>query len=61
MFHYAFEALLINEVRYLTLLEEKFGLSIDVPAATILSTFGFDARSFRSDVLNLGLYFGKPF
>ncbi len=58
MFHYAFEALLVNEVRYLTLVEEKFGLSIDVPGATILSTFGFKAQAYWTDVINLSVYFG---
>jgi hypothetical protein len=29
-FNYAFEALIVNEVVYLTLTEEKYGLQIDV-------------------------------
>lgn len=59
IFHYAYEALLVNEVTYLTLTEKKFGLSIDVPGATILSTFGFNAQALWTDVLGLGIYFGK--
>jgi hypothetical protein len=57
IFHYAYEALLVNEVTYLTLTEKKFGLSIDVPGATILSTFGFNAQAFSSDLLGLSVYF----
>ncbi|ODV88931.1 hypothetical protein CANCADRAFT_131233 [Tortispora caseinolytica NRRL Y-17796] len=53
IFHYAYEAMIVNEVRYLTLVEKKFGLSIDVPGATILSTFGFDAGAFWTDVYGL--------
>lgn len=53
IFHYAYEALAVNEVRYLTLTERKFGLSIEVPGATILSTFGFDSGAFGQDVFGL--------
>ena len=42
-FHAAFEALAVNELRYLQLHEEKYGVNIDVPAAAILSTFGLRA------------------
>lgn len=58
IFHYAFEALATNEVRYLTLIEQKFGLSIDVPGATILSTFGFDATAYWGDIIGLVIFFG---
>ncbi|KAK9460334.1 uncharacterized protein V1516DRAFT_676352 [Lipomyces oligophaga] len=57
IFHYAFEAMLVNEVRYLTLLEYKFGLSIEVPGPTILSTFGFDTTAYRSDATGLVVFF----
>lgn len=33
-FHAAYEALLVNELRYLQLVERKFGLDIRVPSAT---------------------------
>ncbi|CAG8724101.1 14882_t:CDS:2, partial [Acaulospora morrowiae] len=49
-FNYAFEAMIVNEVVYLQLTEEKYGLQIDVPGATILSTFGFNASAYWSDV-----------
>ncbi|BEI83347.1 hypothetical protein CcaverHIS002_0312150 [Cutaneotrichosporon cavernicola] len=45
-FHAAYEALLVNELRYLQLVEHKFGLDIQVPSATILSSFGFHAQAF---------------
>lgn len=58
-FHAAYEALLVNELRYLTLREHKFGLEIDVPSATILSSFGFKAQAFWwPDVAVLGIVFG---
>ncbi|CAG8443584.1 9688_t:CDS:10 [Ambispora gerdemannii] len=56
-FNYAFEALIVNEVVYLQLTEQKFGLSIDVPGATILTTFGFDASAYWTDVLKLSTLF----
>jgi hypothetical protein len=58
IFHYAFEALLVNEVRYLTLFEEKYGIKIEVPGAAILSIFGFDATAFWHDVKGLSIIFG---
>ncbi|RKP27887.1 LOW QUALITY PROTEIN: hypothetical protein SYNPS1DRAFT_32331 [Syncephalis pseudoplumigaleata] len=54
-FNYAFEALIVNEMVYLQLTEKKYGLEIDVPGATILSTFGFDASAFWSDVIKLSV------
>ncbi|KAM0754863.1 hypothetical protein T439DRAFT_309694 [Meredithblackwellia eburnea MCA 4105] len=45
-FHAAFEALLVNEVRYLQLKDHRYGVDIEVPAATILSMFGFKAQAF---------------
>lgn len=57
IFHYAYEALAVNEVRYLTLTEKKYGLSIEVPGATILSTFGFDSGALWRDVSRLAIFF----
>lgn len=58
-FHAAYEGLLVNELRYLQLIEHKFGLDIQVPSATskssservndltsVLSSFGFHAQAF---------------
>ena len=60
IFHYAFEALIVNEMRYLTLFEQKFGLSVEVPGAAILRIFGFDALAFWKDVGGLAIIFGIP-
>lgn len=58
LFHYAYEALAVNEVKDLMLREEKYGLSIEVPGATILSTFGFQVDAFWNDLAFLsGLFF----
>ncbi|KAF9533977.1 hypothetical protein CPB83DRAFT_873410 [Crepidotus variabilis] len=45
-FHAAFEALAVNELRYLQLKEVRYGVELDLPAATILSIFGLRAQSF---------------
>ena len=45
--------MIVNEMVYLQLTERKFGLEIDVPGATILSTFGFDATAYWRDVIML--------
>lgn len=56
LFHYAYEALSVNEVKDLILKEKKYGLSIEVPGAVILSTFGFNVSAFWADVVSLGLW-----
>jgi ABC-type multidrug transport system ATPase subunit/ABC-type multidrug transport system permease subunit len=55
IFHYGFESLIVNEVTYLTLTEHKYGIDIDVPGATILTSFGFDTQAFWPDVISLGV------
>ena len=56
IFYYAYESLLINEVRTLMLKERKFGLNIEVPGATILSTFGFQVTNLIYDIKILLLF-----
>ncbi|KAK9727972.1 FAD-dependent urate hydroxylase [Basidiobolus ranarum] len=56
-FNYALEAMLVNEMKYLQLTEKKYGLQIDIPGATILSTFGFNAANYWSDVVKLSMMF----
>ncbi|KAA1476213.1 hypothetical protein DENSPDRAFT_843114 [Dentipellis sp. KUC8613] len=57
-FHAAFEALAVNELRYLTLKEVQYGVELDVPAATILSIFGLRAQSFWwPNIALLGIFF----
>ncbi|CEG77576.1 Putative ATP-binding cassette, subfamily G (WHITE), member 2 [Rhizopus microsporus] len=56
-FNYTLEAMLVNELLYLQLVEERFGLKIDVPGATILSTFGFNAKNYWPDVIRLASMF----
>lgn len=56
IFHYAFEALIVNEVVDLTLVDKKYGLDITVPGAAILSSFGFENGALWADVRNLGIF-----
>ncbi|KAG8681408.1 hypothetical protein FRC09_017508 [Ceratobasidium sp. 395] len=57
-FHAGFEALAVNELKYLTLRQNKFGVQLEVPAATILSTFGLRAQSFWwPNITILGIMF----
>lgn len=56
LFYYAYEALLINEVKSLMLREKKYGLNIEVPGATILSTFGFVVQHLGLDIKVLGIF-----
>jgi hypothetical protein len=46
---------MVNEVRYLTLTERKFGLDIEVPGASILSAFGFNVLALWGDVIGLAV------
>ena len=56
IFYYAYETLLINEVKSLILKERKYGLDIEIPGATILSTFGFQIQNFGFDIKMLRLF-----
>lgn len=56
IFHYGFEALIVNEVIKLTLVDNKYGLDITVPGAAILSSFGFNNSAKWMDVANLGIF-----
>lgn len=56
IFHYGFEALIVNEVTYLTLTDHKYGLDIEVPGASILSAFGFDVGALWTDVIGLAIF-----
>ncbi|KAJ2984075.1 hypothetical protein NUW58_g6140 [Xylaria curta] len=56
IFHYGFEALIVNEVVKLTLIDKKFGLDITVPGAAILSSFGFNNAAKWMDIINLGIF-----
>jgi ABC-type multidrug transport system ATPase subunit/ABC-type multidrug transport system permease subunit len=56
IFHYGFEALIVNEVTQLTLVDHKIGIDITVPGAAILSSFGFDNQAMWMDIINLGVF-----
>ena len=56
IFHYGFEGLIVNEVKYLTLIDHKYGLDIEVPGASILSAFGFDNSALWNDVIGLAIF-----
>ncbi|KAI9725940.1 MAG: hypothetical protein M1828_002268 [Chrysothrix sp. TS-e1954] len=56
IFHYGFEGLLINDVKYLSLTDHKYGLDIGVPGSAILSSFGFDVQAINKNFLGLGVY-----
>ncbi|KAL1975489.1 hypothetical protein VTN31DRAFT_3881 [Thermomyces dupontii] len=58
IFHYGFEALIVNEVTYLTLIDHKYGLDIEVPGASILSAFGFDTLAMWKDIVGLAVISG---
>ncbi|KAI9807854.1 MAG: hypothetical protein M1825_005160 [Sarcosagium campestre] len=58
IFHYGFEGLIVNEVIYLTLVDRKYGLDIEVPGAVILSSFGFNNAALWKDVIGLAIFSG---
>lgn len=58
IFHYGFEGLIVNEVRYLSLIDKKYGLDIEVPGSAILSSFGFNVLALWSDAVGLGIFCG---
>ena len=46
----------MNEVRYLSLVDKKYGLDIEVPGSAILSSFGFNVLALWSDAVGLAVY-----
>ncbi|KAF9362480.1 hypothetical protein BGX34_006057, partial [Mortierella sp. NVP85] len=60
-FNFAFEALLVNEITFLQLIQKEYGLEIDVPGAVILSVFGFNSGAYWTDLRNLGIMAGTFF
>ncbi|KAF2212378.1 hypothetical protein CERZMDRAFT_106161 [Cercospora zeae-maydis SCOH1-5] len=58
IFHYGFEGLIVNEVRYLSLIDKKYGLNIEVPGSAILSSFGFDVLALWQDIVGLSVFCG---
>ncbi|SJX61788.1 related to ABC transporter protein [Sporisorium reilianum f. sp. reilianum] len=57
-FHAAYEALIVNELRNLSLKEHKYGIDIEVPAASIISSFGFNSQAFWfPDIVTLAALF----
>lgn len=43
---------------FLTLIDHKYGLDIEVPGASILSAFGFDTQAYWHDVAGLAVISG---
>lgn len=58
IFHYGFEGLIVNEVRYLSLVDHKYGLDIEVPGSAILSSFGFNVLALWRDCAGLAVFCG---
>ncbi|KAH0345822.1 hypothetical protein KCU83_g7569, partial [Aureobasidium melanogenum] len=58
IFHYGFEGLIVNEVRYLSLIDHKYGLDIEVPGSAILSSFGFNVLALWNDAIGLAVFCG---
>jgi uncharacterized membrane protein YeiB len=58
IYHYGFEGLAVNEVRYLSLHDHKYGLDIEVPGSAILSSFGFNVLALWQDVIGLAIVSG---
>lgn len=56
IFHFAFEGLMVNEVKALSLSDHKYGIEIDVPGSAILSSFGFDVQALWMDCIGLGVF-----
>ena len=48
----------MNEAKFLSLVDHKYGLDIEVPGAAILSSFGFDVQAMWTDVIGLGVFCG---
>ncbi|KAI8060331.1 hypothetical protein BC940DRAFT_350622 [Gongronella butleri] len=54
-FNYGYEALIVNELKGLTL-RDKTIADIQIPGSLILSRFGFNGQAFWADIVRLGLF-----
>ncbi|ORX58024.1 hypothetical protein DM01DRAFT_351938 [Hesseltinella vesiculosa] len=54
-FNYGYEALIVNELKDLTL-RDKTIADIQIPGSIILSRFGFNGQAFWTDIGRLGLF-----
>jgi len=50
--------LIVNEARYLTLVDKQYGLDIEVPGSAILSSFGFNTLAIWPDAIGLAVFCG---
>ncbi|KAJ1994546.1 (ABC) transporter [Coemansia spiralis] len=57
-FNLAYEALAINELRHAHIEEVRFGLEIQIPTASLISSFGFDLLAFWPDIAVLFVILG---
>ena len=48
----------MNEVKYLSLVDHKYGIDIEVPGSAILSSFGFNVLSLWNDAIGLAVFCG---
>lgn len=46
----------MNESRYQSLIDHKYGLDIEVPGSAILSSFGFDVLALERDAVGLTVF-----
>ncbi|KNC99970.1 uncharacterized protein SPPG_05345 [Spizellomyces punctatus DAOM BR117] len=51
LFRYAYEALVVNDISGLTIVDNVSGLGVNVPASIILDKFGFDRGAFVRDAM----------
>lgn len=59
LFRYAYEALVINDIDGLTIVDDVSGLGVNVPASIVLEKFGFDRGAFVRDVvIEFGFFVG---
>ncbi|KAJ2956478.1 hypothetical protein NQZ79_g7657 [Umbelopsis isabellina] len=54
-FNYGYEALIVNELKDITLVDKSIA-DIQIPGPIILSRFGFDGQAFWKDVMYLVIY-----
>ena len=50
--------MLVNEARYLSLVDNKYGLDLQVPGSAIMTSFGLDVLALWSDAIGLAVFCG---
>ncbi|TPX55865.1 hypothetical protein PhCBS80983_g04969 [Powellomyces hirtus] len=57
LFRYAYEALVVNDISGITIVDDVANVGLNIPASIVLDKFGFDRKAFTRNVAIEGAWF----